>query len=105
MFSRAITRRIFTRRSDSGNDRLGRELEPGGEVDARLVAEQLARSRDVGPGIPDVSRPRWLEALLDRLAENDADRLRDVVDAGGRAGRDVERLSARADCVCRTDRG
>ena len=35
-----MTRRILTRLSDSGNDRLGRELQPCGEVDPRLVAEQ-----------------------------------------------------------------
>src|SRR5947207_15479017 len=104
MFSRAMTRRILTRCSDPGNDRLGRELEPGGEVDARLVAEQLARRGDIGPGIPDISGPRRLELLLDRLAENDADRLCDVIDAGGRARRDVERASARARRVRRARR-
>src|SRR6059036_4320093 len=106
MFSRAMTRRILTRgRSDPGNDRLGRELEPCGEVDARLVAEQLARRGDVRPRVSDVSRPRRLEAFLDRLAENDADRLRDVVHAGGRARGDVERASACAGRVRRANRG
>src|SRR6266852_2981172 len=81
MLSRAMTRRTLTLCSDAGNDRLGRELEPCGEVDARLVA------------------------LLDRLAENDADRLRDVVHAGGRACGDVERASARAGLSRRTNRG
>src|SRR6266540_6079514 len=106
MFSRAMTRRILTRpSSDSGNDRLGRDLEPGGEVDPRLIAEELARRRDVGPGVADVSRARRLEALLDRLAEDRADRLGDVVDARGRAGRDVEDSTACSRRVCGTDRG
>src|SRR5205809_5340144 len=103
MLSRAMTRRILMRLSDAGNNRLGRELEPCGEVDARLVAEQFARRRDVRPGVPDVSRTRRLVTLLDRFAENDADGLRDVVDAGGRAGGDVERAPAGVGRIRRSD--
>src|SRR4051812_17732498 len=95
MLSRAMTRRILTGCSDRGNDGLGRELQPGGEVDPRLVSENFACRRDVGPGVPDVSGPRRLEALLDRLAEKQTDRLCDVVHARRRACGDVEDASAR----------
>src|SRR6478736_7169638 len=95
MLSRAMTRRILTGLSDRGNDGLGRELQPGGEVDSRLVSENLARRGDVGPGVTDVSGPRRLEAFVDRLAEEEADRLGNVVHARGRACGDVEDPSAR----------
>src|SRR5256885_6189413 len=113
MLSRAMTRRILMRsfvgggltsRSDSGNDRLGRQLEPGRQVDLRLVAEDLARGGDVRPRVANVSRPRRLEALLDGLAENATDRLRNVVDARRRAGGDVERAPVRAGRLRRADR-
>src|SRR6185437_14980355 len=95
MLSRAMTRRILTGCSDRGNDGLGRELQPGGEVDPWLVSEDIACRGDVGPGVTDVSGPRRLEAPLDRLAEEEADRLGDVVHACGRACGDVENSSAR----------
>src|SRR5438132_11551834 len=94
MFRRAMTRMIFTGGSDAGNDRLGRELEPGREVDPWFVAERLARGADVPPRVPDVARARRLETLLHGLAEDDADRLRDMVDARRRAGGDVEDAAA-----------
>src|SRR5437588_12706474 len=96
MLRRAMTRRIRTGSandasvSDPGNDRLGRELESGRELDARLVAERLPRSGDVRPGVADVSGAGRLEAPLDRLAQDRAGRLGHVVDAGRRAGRHVE---------------
>src|SRR5262245_37880462 len=95
MLRRAITRRIFVRSSDPGNDRLGRQLEPGSEIDLRLVAEDLAGGADVRPRVANIPRPWWLEALLDGLAEDEPDRLRDVVDACGRARGDVERAPVR----------
>src|SRR4051794_458583 len=67
--------------SDSGNDRLGRQLEPGGEIDVRCVAERVTRGGDVRPRVADVSRARRLEAFLHRLAEDRADRVGDVVHA------------------------
>src|SRR5213593_1759095 len=67
--------------SDSGKDRLGRELEPGGEVDAGPVAERLARGADVGPGVANVPGAWRLVALLDGFAEDETDRLGDVVHA------------------------
>src|SRR2546430_9598562 len=104
MLRRAITRRIFTRGSDPGNDRLGRELEPGREVDPGLVTERLARGADVGPGVPNVAGPWRLETSLDRFAEDETDRLGDMVHARRRAGRDVEDASARAGRVRRAER-
>src|SRR5438067_356225 len=89
MLSRAMTRRILTL-SDSGNDRLGRQLEPGREVDLRLVAERLARGGDLSPRVADVAGARRLEALVHRLAENEADCLGDAVHGRRRAGGDVE---------------
>src|SRR5215218_4539181 len=94
MLRRAMTRTIFTGCSDSGNDRLGRQLEPGGEVDLRLVSKRLACRGDVGPRVVDVAGARRLEAFFDRLAEDEADRLRNVIHARGGAGRDVEDASA-----------
>src|SRR5204863_1055520 len=94
----------FVRPSDPGNDRLGRQLEPGGEIDLRFVAEDLARGADVRPRVADVAGPRRLEALLDGLAEDDSDRLGDVVDARRRARRDVERAPVRADSLRGADR-
>src|SRR3954469_16130824 len=94
MLSRAMTRRILTGLSDRGNYGLGRELQPGGEVDPRLISENLASRRDVAPGVADVSGPRRLETLLDGLPEKLADRLGDVVHARGRACGDVEDASA-----------
>src|SRR5207247_10385138 len=97
MFSRAITRRTRTgcaAASDSGNDRLGRELEPGRKIHARFVTERLTSCGDVGPGVADVSGARRLVALLDRLAEDQADRLGNVVDARRRAGGHGERAPA-----------
>src|SRR5438309_2227677 len=105
MLSRAMTRTILigsadrAGRSDAGNDRLGRALQSCGEVDARLVAQHLARRGDVRPGVADVAGAGRLEAAIDRLAENHADRLRDVIHARGRACGDVERASARAVCI------
>src|SRR6266480_7152715 len=104
MLRRAMTRTILIRRSDPGNDRLGRQLEPGGEIDLRFVAEDLARGADVRPRVADVAGPRRLEALLDGLADDDGDRLGDVVDARRRARRDVERAPVRADSLRRADR-
>src|SRR6476620_6460331 len=104
MLSRAMTLRIRIRGSDSGNDCLGRQLEPGGEVDLRFVAEDLTRRADVCPGVADVAGTRRLEALLDGLAEDDAERLRDVVDARRRSGGDVERAPVCPRCLGRADR-
>src|SRR5437764_5127425 len=86
MLSRAMTLRIRTGRSDAGNDRLGRQLEPGRQVDLRLVAERLARGRDVSPRVADVAGARRLEALFQRLAEDQPDRLGHLVDGRGCAG-------------------
>src|SRR3954468_13616380 len=94
MLSRAMTRRILTGSSDRGNDGLGRALQPGGEVDPRLISENLASRRDVRPGVTDVSGPRRLDTLLDGVAEELADRLGDVVHARGRACGDIEDASA-----------
>src|SRR5262249_57036503 len=94
---------IFVR-SDSANDRLGRQLEPGREVDLRFVAERLARGADVGPRVADVAGAGRLEALLDRLAEDQADRLGDAVDAGRRPRGDVERPPVRAGRLGGADR-
>src|SRR5436309_14364415 len=105
MFSRAITRRIRTgspAASVSGNDRLGRELEPGRKVHARFVTERLTGGGDVGPGVADVSGARRLVALLERLAEEQADRLGDVVDARRRSGGDGERAPAGTARRCRS---
>src|SRR5216110_172793 len=103
MLRRAMTLRTFVR-SDSGNDRLGRQLEPGREVDVRLVPEDVARGADVRPRVADVAGARRLEPLLDRLAEDDADRLSYVIDARRRAGGDVESPPIRARRVRGTDR-
>src|SRR5205809_5307655 len=96
MLRRAMTRKILIRRSDPGNDRLGRQLEPGREVDVRFVPEDVARGADVRPRVADVAGARRLEPLLDRLAEDDADRLSHLVDARRGAGGDVERAPVRA---------
>src|SRR5947209_2483518 len=104
MLSRAMTRKMRTGGSDAGNDRLGRLLEPGREVDVRLVAERLARGGDVSPRIADVTGARRLEPLLHRLAEDQADRLGDVVDGGRRACGDVEDPAVRAGSLGRTHR-
>src|SRR5712691_9908250 len=106
IFRRAMTRKIFTRRfrSDAGKDCLGGELEPRREVDPRLVAERLPRRGDVGPGVADVPRAWRLEALLDRLAEDDADALRDMVDARRRSRRYVEDPPARSRRIGSADR-
>src|SRR4051812_31726852 len=82
MLRRAMTLRILIlRRSDSGNDRLGGQLEPGREVDLRFVTEQLACGGDVRPRVADVAGSRRRELLLHRLAEDRPDRLGDVVHA------------------------
>jgi hypothetical protein len=98
-----MTRRTLTR-SDAGNDLLGRELEPRGEVDSRLVAERLASGADVGPRVPDVARARRCVLLLDRLAEDEPDRLGEVVDARRRARGDVENPAARSRRIGRPNR-
>src|SRR5262245_35651835 len=89
MLSRAMTRRILTGGLDAGNDCFGRELEPRGEIDARLVAERLSRGRDVGPGVADVARPWRLEPSFDLLPEDGADGLRDVAQRRRRPCGDV----------------
>src|ERR671937_2548935 len=99
-----MTRRIFVRSSDADN-RLGGQLEPRGEIDLRLVPERLACSRDVAPRVADVAGARRLEPLLHRLAEDEADRLRDMVDGRRRARGDVEDAPVRAGRVGRADGG
>src|SRR5262245_59196546 len=103
MLSRAMTRRILTGGLDAGNDRFGRELEPCGEIDARLVAERLARGRDVGPGVADVAWPRRLESSFDLLPENRADRLCHMVQRRGRPRCDVEDPTADSRRLGRAD--
>src|SRR6478736_3407967 len=89
MLSRAIARRMRT-----GSDkRVDCPLQPILESDGRLPAEHLARAADIGPRVADVPGARRGELLLHRLAEDLADRLRDLVDADGRARRNVEDLA------------
>src|SRR5437868_4584471 len=94
MFSRAITRSTFTRRSDT--EEVDRAAQPLLEVDGGPVAEPPLGLADVGPRIADLAGPRVLVALLDGPAEDAPDRLRKVVHAGGSAGGDVEDPAARA---------
>src|SRR5437660_7423818 len=103
MLSRAMTRRMRTGFSDAGNDRLGGQLEPGREVDLWLVAERLARGRDVSPRVADVAGARRLEPLLHRLPEEHPDRLGHLVDGRGCAGGDVEDPRVRAPHFRRAD--
>src|SRR4051812_16539629 len=105
MLRRAMTLRILMRDSDSGNDRLGRELEPGREIDLRFVAEDLSRGRDVRPRVADVAGARRLEALLHRLAEDRTDGLGNVVDGCRRAGGDVEDAPVRVGRLGRANGG
>src|SRR5712691_4820377 len=96
MFSRAITRRT---RIGSGTEELDGAAKPFLETDGRLVAEHLACRAEVGPGGADVAGAVRGELLLDRLTEDAADRLRELVHRRGSAGRDVEGAAARAGCV------
>src|SRR5437868_11362252 len=99
MLSRAMTRRIFVRRS--GKCRTLQEvlrgqaealLEPG----PRFPAEELACAGDVRPGVANVAGPLWLLVPFDRASEQRADRLGELVDRRGPAGRDVEDSAADA---------
>src|SRR3954452_9028669 len=74
------------------------------EADTRPVPEHATGERNVGPRVTHIARPRLGVALLDGTVEDLSDRVREVVDACGRARRDVEDLSACAVGLARTDR-
>src|SRR5438105_10258826 len=94
MFRRAITRRTFTRSSDTQEvDRAAQALLEG---DGRPVAQDALRLADVRPGIADLAGPRVLVALLHRAAEDATDRLGELVHACGSARGHVEDAAARA---------
>ena len=70
---------------------------PSSSADRRLVAEHLARGRDVGPRVADVAGARRREAASRPACRGSAPIVvRDVVHARGRAGGDVEDPAARA---------
>src|SRR5438067_6945667 len=98
-FSRAITRRTFTR-SGSATQELDRAAEPLLEADLRPVAEQSLRLAEVGPRVADVSRARGEVPLPHRLAEDLADRLGHLIHAPWRPGRDVDDLAPHPLCLC-----
>src|SRR2546421_5042752 len=98
MFSRAITRRIFVGsllgKRGSLQEELRGEPETLFEADPRLPAEELARTRDVRPGVADVAGPLRLPVALDRASEDGRDRVGELVHRGRAAGRDVEHRAA-----------
>src|SRR2546421_7095919 len=103
MFKRAMTLRTRTG-PRSATKRFDRAAESFLEVDARLVAEHLPRSVDVGPRVADVAGARREVGLVDVLPDDPPDRVGQVVHARGRPGGDVEDASARAVRVAGADR-
>src|SRR6478752_9533938 len=93
MFRRAMTLRI---RMGSGLEELNGPAQAFLHLDLRLVAERLPRGGEVRVRVADVSDAGRLEGPLDRLAEQAADRVGDVVHARGLSAGDVERPAARA---------
>src|SRR3989442_4640820 len=103
MLRRAITRRTFTRRSNT--QELDRAAQALLEVDGRPVAEHALGCAEVRPRVPDVSGSRWAVLLSHRLAEDVADHLGDTIDARRSPGADVEDLPACAvRLACRDSR-
>src|SRR6188472_3481644 len=92
MFRRAMTRRI---RMGSGLEELNGAAQALFELDGRRVAERFARGGEVGVRVAYVAGARWQEVSLDRLAEQPADRVGDVIHARGLPAGDVERPAAR----------
>src|SRR6266852_2050948 len=88
-----MTRRTLIR---SATEKLDRAPEPVLEADLGRVAEDALRLRKVGPGIAEVAGTRRQLPASNRLADDAADRLGDVIDARRRSRRNVEDLSARA---------
>src|SRR3954447_17542473 len=101
MFRRAITRRM---RMGSGLDEFNGSAKALFQLDGGLIAERLARGGEIRVRVADVAGARRSMVPLDRLAEQPADRLRDLVHAVRLAAGDVERLSARAVRVAGCDR-
>src|SRR2546430_10002195 len=93
MFRRAITRRTLTGSGNALQEGVGREPQAVVDADPRVPAEQLARARDVGPGIADVARSFREELAVDGKAEQRADRLGELVDRGRASGGDVQHLA------------
>src|SRR5262245_10733850 len=96
-----MTRRTRIGPPESVTEVLDGEAKAFLELDGRLVAEHVACECDVCPRVANVARPGLPVILLDRLAEDAADRLGETVDAGGAARRHVEDQAARAGCGSR----
>src|SRR5438128_5496256 len=96
MFSRAITRRTLTRSGNALEEGVRRQTQAFVEADARLPAEELARSGDVRPRVADVSCALGLFVAFDGATEQRADCLRELVHRRGPARRDVHHLTADA---------
>src|SRR2546430_6623110 len=98
MFSRAITRRIFvglvSGKRGSLEEELRGEPEAFFEADPGLPAEELARARDVRPGVTYVAGPLRLLVALDRASEDGRYRVGELVHRGRPARRDVEHRAA-----------
>src|SRR6266540_5002126 len=91
MLSLAITRRTLTRSGKGAlEEGLRGDPQPVFEPDARLPAEQLARPCHVRVRVADVAGARRMQLPLDGKAEDRADRVRELVDAGRAAGGDVD---------------
>ena len=89
----------MTRRTRTGSGdakALGGQAQPVLEPDVRLPAEQLARVARIRPRVAEVARARRQIRLLERLAEQPRDRLRELVDRRRRPGGDVEDPAVRA---------
>src|SRR6266487_7080495 len=110
MFSRAMTLRMRVGSGGLGGPatlttfrqallsakELDRAAQPVLEPDRRLVAEHPTGRAQIRPGRADVAGARRDELLLDGLAEDASDRVRQLVHRRRRPARDVEGTPAGA---------